>query len=123
MSARDKRSVSFVERHGLWSDEQAKAAEAVEQTIAGEELESVRFSFVDQHGILRGKTMVAGRFDPGFKVALHHKDLAICRAMGGPPLPIVDLTLENYQRLIDRGYGAEDISALYRIKRGQLGAA
>ena len=70
----------------------------------------------------RGKTMVAGRFDPGFKVALHHKDLAICRAMGGPPLPIVDLTLENYQRLIDRGYGAEDISALYRIKREQLGA-
>ena len=68
----------------------------------------------------RGKTMVAGRFEPGFKVALHHKDLAICRAMGGPPLPIVDLTLENYQRLIDRGYGAEDISALYRIKREQL---
>ena len=70
----------------------------------------------------RGKTMVAGCFEPGFKVALHHKDLAICRAMGGPPLPIVDLTLENYQRLIDRGYGAEDISALYRIKREQLGA-
>ncbi|MGH8864424.1 MAG: NAD(P)-dependent oxidoreductase [Burkholderiales bacterium] len=70
----------------------------------------------------RGKTMVEGRFDPGFKVALHHKDLAICRAMGGQPLPIVDLTLENYQRLIDRGYGAEDISALYRIKREQLGA-
>ncbi|MDQ3563221.1 MAG: NAD(P)-dependent oxidoreductase [Pseudomonadota bacterium] len=71
----------------------------------------------------RGKTMVAGRFDPGFKVALHHKDLAICRAMGGGrPLPIVDLTLENYQRLIDRGYGAEDISSLYRIKREQLGA-
>lgn len=71
----------------------------------------------------RGKTMVAGRFAPGFKVALHHKDLAICRAMsGGLPLPIVDLTLENYQRLIDRGHGAEDISALYRIKREQLGA-
>ncbi|MGH8513911.1 MAG: NAD-binding protein, partial [Gammaproteobacteria bacterium] len=71
----------------------------------------------------RGKTMVAGRFAPGFKVALHHKDLAICRAMGGGrPLPIVDLTLENYQRLIDRGYGAEDISALYRIKREPLGA-
>lgn len=71
----------------------------------------------------RGKTMVAERFDPGFKVALHHKDLAICRAMsGGRPLPIVDLTLENYQRLIDRGYGAEDISALYRIKLEQLGA-
>ncbi len=71
----------------------------------------------------RAKTMVAGRFAPGFKVALHHKDLAICRAMGGGrPLPIVDLTLENYQRLIDRGYGAEDISALYRIKHEQLGA-
>ncbi|MGH8467653.1 MAG: NAD(P)-dependent oxidoreductase [Gammaproteobacteria bacterium] len=69
----------------------------------------------------RGKTMVEGRFDPGFTVALHHKDLAICRAMLGSPLPIVDLTLQNYQRLIDRGYGVEDISALYRIKREQLG--
>jgi glutamine synthetase len=59
MSARDNRTMSFVERHGLWSDAQAKAAEAVEQAIAGEGLESVRFSFVDQHGILRGKTMVA----------------------------------------------------------------
>ena len=59
MSARDKRSVSFVERHGLWSDEQAKAAEAVEQAVADQGLDRVRFSFVDQHGILRGKTMVA----------------------------------------------------------------
>jgi glutamine synthetase len=59
MSARDKRSVSFVARHGAWSDEQVKAADAAEQSIAGEGLESVRFSFVDQHGILRGKTVVA----------------------------------------------------------------
>src|SRR5262249_21681855 len=59
MSARQKWSMSFVERHALWSDAQAKAAEAVDKTIADEGLELVRFSFVDQHGILRGKSVAA----------------------------------------------------------------
>ncbi len=50
---------SFVERHGLWSAAQEKAARAVETEITKRKLELVRFSFVDQHGILRGKTVVA----------------------------------------------------------------
>src|SRR5262249_13723985 len=49
----------FVERHGLWSDEQFAAAAQVEKAIADEALAVVRFSFADQHGVLRGKTMVA----------------------------------------------------------------
>jgi glutamine synthetase len=49
----------FVERHGLWSAAQQKAALAVEKEIGKRNLELVRFSFVDQHGILRGKTVVA----------------------------------------------------------------
>ncbi len=66
----------------------------------------------------RGTSMTGGCFDPGFKVALHHKDLRICRAMAGPVrLSVVEQTLGDYQRLLDQGHGDEDISALYRIKR------
>jgi glutamine synthetase len=50
---------SFVERHGLWSGEQAEAAEEVAKEITSRNLELVRFSFPDQHGVLRGKTVVA----------------------------------------------------------------
>jgi glutamine synthetase len=50
---------SFVDRHELWSAEQARAANAVTQAIKKHELELVRFSFADQHGVLRGKTVVA----------------------------------------------------------------
>ncbi len=50
---------SFVERHGLWTDEQARHAKAVQQAIKKNKLELIRFSFADQHGVLRGKTVVA----------------------------------------------------------------
>ena len=50
---------SFVERHGLWNDAQALAAEAVDKAISQQNLQLVRFSFPDQHGVLRGKTLVA----------------------------------------------------------------
>src|SRR5947207_2420243 len=61
MSSRKRRSsaLSFVERHGLWSAEQAKAGEAVDKAIKQRNLEVVRFSFADQHGVLRGKTIMA----------------------------------------------------------------
>ena len=69
----------------------------------------------------RGKTMLADDNDTGFKVNLHHKDLAICRAMareqGRISLPLTDMTLEHYEQLMEQGYGEEDISALYRLKR------
>jgi glutamine synthetase len=61
MSSRERArtGASFVERHGLWNDAQAAAAAAVDKAIDEHRLDSVRFSFVDQHGVLRGKTMVA----------------------------------------------------------------
>src|SRR5271156_2516733 len=49
---------TFVERHGLWTDEQVRLARAVAQKIKKDKLELVRFSFADQHGVLRGKTLV-----------------------------------------------------------------
>jgi glutamine synthetase len=59
MSSRDRASLSFVERHSLWSDEQFRRAASVEKEIEERKLELVRFSFPDQHGVLRGKTVAA----------------------------------------------------------------
>ncbi len=50
---------TFVERYGLWTGEQARAAKAAAQAIKQHKLELVRFAFADQHGVLRGKTVVA----------------------------------------------------------------
>lgn len=66
----------------------------------------------------RGKTMLAGEFPPGFKLALHHKDLKICQQMAqasGAAIPLVDKTVADYEQLIAQ-YGDEDISALFRLK-------
>lgn len=59
MPPRSRKPGTFVERHGLWSAAQAKAAAQVERIVKRDKLEVVRFSFVDQHGVLRGKTVIA----------------------------------------------------------------
>jgi glutamine synthetase len=59
MPPRSRKPVTFVERHGLWTDAHAKAATRVERIIKKDKLEVVRFSFADQHGVLRGKTLLA----------------------------------------------------------------
>jgi glutamine synthetase len=51
--------LSFVGRHGLWSDEQNEAASRLRRIVEEQKLEVIRLSFPDQHGILRGKTLVA----------------------------------------------------------------
>jgi 3-hydroxyisobutyrate dehydrogenase len=72
----------------------------------------------------RGKTMLADSYAPGFKLTLHHKDLEICQAMlenaSDASLPMIEMTLIHYQRLMEQGFGDEDISALYRLKKAQL---
>jgi len=72
----------------------------------------------------RGKTMLAGTYEPGFKLGLHHKDLSICQTMSKSisenAFPIIEMTLIHYQRLMDEGYGDEDISALFRLKQRNL---
>ena len=62
--------MSFVERFGLWSAEQHAACAQVRQEIAARKLEVVRFSFPDQHGILRGKTLVAGEALPAMQAGV-----------------------------------------------------
>jgi len=63
--------------------------------------------------------MIEKRFEKGFKVALHRKDLLICKQMSeelGVTLPVVEMTLIHYRRLMEAGFGDEDISALFREK-------
>ncbi|MGI9212873.1 MAG: NAD(P)-dependent oxidoreductase [Methylococcaceae bacterium] len=67
----------------------------------------------------RGKTMMQGQYQPGFKLALHHKDLNICESMAEAmrmEIPIATRTRKDYESLMAQGYGNEDISALYRLK-------
>lgn len=67
----------------------------------------------------RGPTMTQGVFAPGFKLALHHKDLLICQSMAkqtGASTTLIDMTIADYERLMAENYGDEDISALYRLK-------
>jgi 3-hydroxyisobutyrate dehydrogenase len=103
-------ALAFGAAHGL---DLAKVIEVVSQGAAG--------NWFLQH---RGPTMIQGQFPAGFKVALHLKDLRICRAMAedkGVALSVVDQTLGDYQRLVDGGHGDEDISALYRLKSALFG--
>lgn len=68
----------------------------------------------------RGKTMTQNQFPPGFKLALHHKDLKIAQHMAqhaGVGCPLTITTLADYAKLMAKGYGDEDISALYRLKQ------
>ena len=69
----------------------------------------------------RGATMLAGSYDVGFKVNLHHKDLSICLDMAaghpGTGLPLTRTTVAHYEQLMAQGHGDEDISALFRLKR------
>ncbi|MBV8538194.1 MAG: glutamine synthetase [Alphaproteobacteria bacterium] len=52
-------SSDFIKEHGLWSETQRAAAGEVEAEAKNRGLGVIRLSAVDQHGILRGKTIVA----------------------------------------------------------------
>lgn len=67
----------------------------------------------------RAPFMANQRYPAGFRVRLHDKDLKICRDMAaqrGATLPVVESTLQEYEKLIAQGFGDEDISSIYRLK-------
>lgn len=69
----------------------------------------------------RGKNFIANEYPLGFKLALHLKDLYICRDMAralGGQLPVTEATIAPYEELKRQGHGDEDISTLYRLNRG-----
>ncbi len=105
-------ALAFAEAQGLPME---KVIEVVSGGAAGN-------WFLDR----RGLTMTRGVFAPGFKLALHHKDLKICQEMArqaGISIPLTDVTVADYQKLMAQGYGDEDISALYRLKKSAAKAS
>jgi glutamine synthetase len=55
-------AVGFIEKHGLWTSDQHRQAEALLQRIEKEQIRNVRIGWGDQHGIVRGKTVTASEF-------------------------------------------------------------
>jgi glutamine synthetase len=49
--------MSFVSRFGLWDAAQRAAAKRLLAEVKARRIQAIRFSFADQHGILRGKTI------------------------------------------------------------------
>ncbi len=52
----------FIERHGLWTEDQTKQAEAVIKRVEKDGIRNIRIGWGDQHGIVRGKTVTAEEF-------------------------------------------------------------
>jgi 3-hydroxyisobutyrate dehydrogenase len=72
----------------------------------------------------RAPNMVRDDYPAGFRVRLHEKDLKIAREMAerhGVHLPLIEMTLLHYRRLIEAGHGDEDISTLFRLKDAMFG--
>jgi glutamine synthetase len=57
----------FVRRFSVWSEQQHEACERAIASAREQNIQSVRLAFADQHGILRGKTIVAGLLPAAFK--------------------------------------------------------
>ncbi|HEY8448556.1 MAG TPA: 2-hydroxy-3-oxopropionate reductase [Thermomicrobiales bacterium] len=67
---------------------------------------------------MRGPTMVAHQFQPGFRINLHRKDLGIALATGkehGVPLPVTALVGQLYDAMAVAGRGDLDHSALITL--------
>lgn len=60
MSRAQSSAERFVDRHGLWTAAQHRAAVELLKEFKASGIEVVRFSFPDQHGVLRGKSLVVG---------------------------------------------------------------
>lgn len=69
----------------------------------------------------RSSFMLNNNYPPGFKVNLHLKDLNICQQMakdmGIENMPITEQTMHDYEKLIEQGFGEEDVSSVFRLKQ------
>ena len=53
----------FIAKHGLWTEAQAEMAAGILARARELELETIRLSFADQHGLLRGKTLMISELE------------------------------------------------------------
>ncbi|MGQ9369793.1 NAD(P)-dependent oxidoreductase [Azospirillum sp. ST 5-10] len=81
--------------------------------------EAIRGGFAESRILeLHGERMVTGNYAPGGRAAVQLKDLNQALALAadsGVELPAVALSRTLYERLVERGDGALDHAALYRL--------
>ena len=53
---------TFIEKHGLWSDEQRRLAADIKRRVEAEKLRYVRLAWSDTHGYVRAKTLTVPAF-------------------------------------------------------------
>ncbi len=71
----------------------------------------------------RSSNVIDGSYPLGFRLWMHLKDIRIGLAEAdklGVDMPVTRLVAELEQRLVDAGYGDEDVSALARVPRGRV---
>ena len=61
-----KKSPGFIERHGLWTDEQRRQAQEIKRRIEQDDLHLIRLAWADPYGASRAKAVTL----PGFLAAL-----------------------------------------------------
>jgi 2-hydroxy-3-oxopropionate reductase len=96
-------AIVFLRAHGVDAD---AALEVLAGGLAGS-------TVLDR----KGRSMLAGQFQPGFRIDLHHKDLGIVTAAArdkGVALPLGALTAQLVGALRAQGDGGLDHSALLR---------
>ena len=72
---------TFIEKHGLWSDDHRRQAREIERRIEADKLRYVRLAWSDTHGYCRAKTLTV----PAFMSAL----------MGGYNIGVATTTLDS----------------------------
>lgn len=70
MASTGSKTGGFIEKFGLWSNEQRRLADDVTARIERDGLHSIRFSFPDQHGILHGKTVMTAGLKSAFSAGI-----------------------------------------------------
>jgi len=53
---------TFIEKHGLWSDEQRRQADEIKRRLETDKLRYVRLAWGDTHGYSRAKTLTVPAF-------------------------------------------------------------
>lgn len=97
-------AVVFLEAYGVDTD---AALKVLGGGLAGSKV-------LDQ----KGQKMLDRDFDPGFRLALHHKDMGIVTAAAreaGVTIPLGGLVAQLVSALVSRGDGALDHSGLFKL--------
>ena len=67
LSVNNMGRTGFVKRHGLWDEDEPHHVDDVLKQIKTGDIELVRLSFADQHGLLRGKSIVADEVEQALR--------------------------------------------------------